>query len=115
MSQLIQIKDFIFLALKDGINITDETRKSFLSKTMQDFQGRELDVPTSLALISELEKCPFEKDDFVNGLVPYPETTQDENYVYINPMYSIGSDKIPELLKSAGMKLQRKKHIVGDL
>lgn len=114
MPQLIQIKDFQFIALKDSMNITDENRKSFASMAMNDkyFSSKIVDVPTSLALISEFDKCPYSKNDFVNDLdKENPEFTESDEYIYVYPSYSIKSEEIPLLLKKAGMQIKREQCI----
>ena len=56
MSQLVQIKDFYFLALKDEVNITDEDRKSFLSiKLKDDFWGPKIVDVVECALPNVVE------------------------------------------------------------
>lgn len=108
MPQLIQTKDFTFLALKDDINITDSDRQQFLHQTFRDFPSQRVDVPTSIALLAEFEKCPLQDNAFKNELEqPYPETLPDDKYVYVFPQYSVSSDTIPELLKAAGIQLLR--------
>jgi hypothetical protein len=114
MSQLIQIADFQFIALKDGIDITDEDRKKFTSMSLKDeyFSPRVVEVPTSLALLAELEKCPFANSDFRNDLEEEtPQITKTDDFVYIAPAYSVKSTKIPLLLQKAGLKIKRKQFV----
>lgn len=114
MAQLVQIKDFEFLALKDEINVTDKDKKSFLSMDLKDdfLSPKVVDVPTSLALIAEFAKCPFADSDFINDLDTESKTIiQKDDYVYIGPSYSVKSEKIPLVLKKAGLKIQRKQLI----
>ena len=114
MSQLIQIADFQFLALKDGINITEQDRKKFASMPLKDeyFTPRVVDVPTSLALLAELEKCPFANSDFRNDLdKEMPQITKTDDFVYIGPAYSVKNTKIPLLLQKAGLKIKRKQFV----
>ena len=110
MSQLIQIADFQFIALKDGIGITEQDRKKFASMPLKDkyFSARVVDVPTSLALLAEFEKCPFANDDFRNDLdKETPQITKTDKFVYISPSYSVKSTQIPLLLQRAGLKIKR--------
>lgn len=114
MSQLIQIKDFQFISLKDGIDITGQDRKKFASMPLKDeyFTPRVVDVPTSLALLAELEKCPFANSDFRNDLdKEMPQITKTDDFVYIGPAYSVKNTKIPLLLQKAGLKIKRKQFV----
>lgn len=114
MSQLIQIKDFHFIALKDNVKITDEDRKSFQTMDLNDsfFSTKVVDVSTSLALLAEFDKCPYADGNFVNELdTEKPIPTPQDDYVYIRPLYSVKSEKIPLLLKKSGMKIHRKQLI----
>lgn len=114
MSQLIQIADFQFLALKDGINITEQDRKKFASMPLKDeyFSPSVVEVPTSLALLAELEKCPFANSDFRNDLdKEMPQITKTDDFVYIGPAYSVKNTKIPLLLQKAGLKIKRKQFV----
>lgn len=114
MSQLIQIKDFRFLALKDDVKVTDKDKESFLSMDLKDefFSPKVVDVPTSLALLAEFDKCPFADSNFINDLdTEIPTISPKGDYVYIGPSYSVKSEEIPLLLKKAGLKIQRKQLI----
>ena len=109
MSQLIQIADFQFVALKDGIDITEQDRKKFASMSFSDGYFRSLtDVQTTLALLDEFDQCPFANDNFMNGLdKEMPRITKTNDFVYIRPAYSVKKDKIPLLLQKAGLKIKR--------
>ena len=110
MSQLIQIADFQFIALKDSIDITEQDRKKFASMPLKDeyFSPRVVEVATSLALLAEFEKCPFANSDFRNDLdEETPSIAKTDDYVYIGPAYSVQSTKIPLLLQKAGLKIKR--------
>lgn len=113
MSQLIQIADFQFVALKDGIDITEQDRKKFASPLWNEyFNPRVVEVPTSLALYAELGKCPFAYSDFRNDLEEeIPQITKTDDFVYIGPAYSVKSTKIPLLLQKAGLKIKRKQFV----
>ncbi len=110
MSQLIQIADFQFIALKDGIDITEQDRKKFASMPLKDeyFSPCVVEVPTSLALLAELEKCPFANGNFRNDLdKESPQIIKTNDFVYIGPAYSVKSTRIPFLLQKAGLKIKR--------
>ena len=110
MSQLIQIADFQFVALKDGIDITEQDRKKFASMSFSDgyFRSHMIDVQTTLALLDEFDQCPFANDNFMNGLdKEMPRITKTNDFVYIRPAYSVKKDKIPLLLQKAGLKIKR--------
>lgn len=110
MSQLVQIKDFYFLALKDDADITDKDKKSFLLMDLKDdfWSPKIIDVPTSMALLEEFDACPYAESYFVNDTdKETPETTIQNDYVYVGPSYSVKSEKIPLLLKKAGLKIKR--------
>ena len=114
MSQLIQIKDFVFLALKDSVNITAKDKEMFRLMELKDkfFSPQVVDVPTSLALLSEFDKFQFADAYFINDLdEEKPSITKQGDYVYIGPAYSVKSSKIPLLLKKAGMKIKREQLI----
>lgn len=114
MSQLVQIKDFQFIALKDSLHITEEDIKSFASMSMSDkfFSPKVVDVPTSLALITEFNKCPYSKNEFVNDLdEEVPEFTVKDDCVYVQASYSVKSEEIPLLLKKAGMQIKREQFV----
>ena len=114
MPQLIQIKDVRFLTLKDDVKVTDKDKKSFLSMDLKDdfFSPKVIDVPTSLALLAEFDKCPFTDSNFMNDLnTEMPSISHKDDYVYIGPSYSVKSERIPLLMKKAGLKIQRKQLI----
>lgn len=110
MSQLVQIKNLYFIAMKDNVNITDEDRKTFRSLKLQDdfFRAEIIDVPTSTALLEYFDGCPYEGSDFVNDTEKeMPTITIQDDYVYIGPSYRVESEKVPLLLKKAGLKIKR--------
>ena len=112
MSQLVQIQGYCFVALKDNKPIDDVARESFLTKTRSDFPASQIDIPTSLVLLHEMTEYPANDTGFVNELEnQYPETTRDDEFVYIYPIYSVKSNQIPDSLKSAGLKILRQKRI----
>ena len=111
MSQLIQLKDFQFIALKDSVVITDEDRQKFLSQTTADFGTDVVDVPTSIAFIAKIKPCPYADDVFINGVENEKEIFEDVDYVYVFPKYSVKSDEIPLALKEAGIKITREQRI----
>ena len=108
MSQLIQIADFQFVALKDGIDITEQDRKKFASMSDGYFRSHMIDVEATWALLDEFDQCPFANDNFMNGLdKEMPRITKTNDFVYIRPAYSVKKDKIPLLLQKAGLKIKR--------
>lgn len=114
MSQLIQIADFTFIALKDGVDITDQDRKKFTTMSLSDeyFTPQMVDIATSLALIDEFDKCPFTDDVFINDIdAQVPQITKTNDLIYIRPSYSVKNTKIPLLLQKAGLKMKRRQFV----
>jgi hypothetical protein len=112
MSQLIQIADFRFIALKDSIYITKQDRKKYLTMSIEDFPVTMFDMPTSLALLDQLRLCPFGQGHFRNGLEKeIPQIIKTDDFVYVVPQYSIKNTQIPLVLQKAGIKIKRKQRI----
>ena len=114
MSQLIQVADFKFIALKDGVDITDQDRKKFTTMSLSDeyFTPQMVDIATSLALIDEFDKCPFTDDVFINDIAAQvPQITKTNDLIYIRPSYSVKNTKIPLLLQKAGLKMKRRQFV----
>ncbi|MCR4917751.1 MAG: hypothetical protein K5912_02275 [Alphaproteobacteria bacterium] len=112
MSQLIQIKGFDFIALKDDVVITPQDRKDFLSKTKDDFDRHQVDIPTSIALLNEFPICPYPGGEFHNdaNVKNQALSVVNKDYVKIAPVYSFESDHVPLLLQKAGLKIKRNKN-----
>ncbi|MBE6460977.1 MAG: hypothetical protein E7007_03690 [Alphaproteobacteria bacterium] len=112
MSQLIQIADFQFIALKDSIDMTEQDRKKYLTMSIADFPATMVDVPTSLALLDQLRLCPLGKGHFRNDLEKeIPQIIKTDDFVYVCPQHSIKNTQIPLVLQKAGIKIKREQRI----
>lgn len=112
MSKLVRIKGNQLIAIKDSIKITPEDKQLFLTKDYRFFDSKMVDVPTSIVLIAMFNKCPYASSEFINEVgVSAPEFVVDDNYIYICPIYSVETVRIPLLLQRAGLKIKKEKRI----